>query len=172
MHPSLVIIHLPGRALWFCDLLSRQHDNVTVQRTDTNISKDQANLIPSLKEIKPGTVLSNKDLLDLFAVKYGPELQDSSNSDYRYIQKIDWSLYPNPEQFFTSEREFLIGSILGKLDPQLSMLLPLLQDIFKIKESGTKLKQNCRSMPSYKLVGSNWQICHMTQSSCKKFGIF
>ena len=85
MHPSLVIIHLPWRALWFCDSLSRQHDNVTVQKTDTNISKDQANFIPSLKEIKPGAVLSNKDLLDLFAVKYGPELQDSSNSDYRYI---------------------------------------------------------------------------------------
>ena len=87
-----------------------------------------------MKEIKPGAVLSNKDLLDLFAVKYGPELQDSSNSDYRYIQKIDWSLYQNPEQFFTSEPEFLIGSILGKLDPQLSMMLPTLQDIFRIKD--------------------------------------
>ena len=81
MHPSLVIIHLSGRVLWFCDLLSRQYDNVTVERTDTNISKDQANLIPSLKEIKPGSVLSSRDLLDLFAAMYGPELQDSSNSD-------------------------------------------------------------------------------------------
>ena len=153
MHPSLIVIHLPGRALWFCDLLSRQHDNVTVQRTDTNISKDQANLIPSLKEIKPGAVLSNKDLLDLFAVKYGPELQDSSNSDYRYIQKIDWSLYQNPEQFFTSEREFLIGSIMGKLDPQLSMMIPTLQDIFRIKESGTKFKTKLQKLAFIQACG-------------------
>ena len=89
MHPTLVVIHLPGRALWFCDLLSRQYVNVTVERTDTDISKDQATLIPSLQDIKP--VLSNIDLFDLFATKYGPELLDTSNSD--------WSLYQNPAQF-------------------------------------------------------------------------
>merc|ERR1712236_130531 len=35
MFPSLIVIHLPGRALWFCDILSRQYDNVIVERTDT-----------------------------------------------------------------------------------------------------------------------------------------
>ena len=40
MHPSLVIIHLPGRALWFYDILSRQLDNVTVERSDTALSKE------------------------------------------------------------------------------------------------------------------------------------
>ena len=65
---------------------------------------------------------------------------DVSNSDYRYIQKVDWSLYSNPAQFFTSEREFIIGSLLGRLNPELSMILPTLQDIFKIKESGSRFK--------------------------------
>ena len=61
-------------------------------------------MIPTLKAIKPGAVLKNKELLDLFATKFGSELMDTSNSDYKYIQKIDWSLYTNPTQFFTSER--------------------------------------------------------------------
>ena len=69
-------------------------------------------------------MLSNKDLLDLFATYYGPEVLDVSNLN----------------QIFISEPEFLIGSILGKITPELSMLFPTLQDIFKIKESGSKFK--------------------------------
>ena len=63
------------------------------------------------------------------------------HSDFRYIQKVDWSLYTNPHQYFTSEREFLIGAILGKLDPELAFQFPTLQDIFKIKESGQNSRQ-------------------------------
>ena len=36
MYPSLVVVHMPGRALWYVDILSRQHDYVAMQRTDTN----------------------------------------------------------------------------------------------------------------------------------------
>ena len=57
MYPSLIVIHLPGQAVWFCDILSCQYDNVVIERTDTNISKDQATIEPSLKAIKPGAVL-------------------------------------------------------------------------------------------------------------------
>ena len=140
MYPSLTVVHLRGRALWFCDILSRQQDNVIVPRSDTKLSKEQSTLIPSLQSIKPGAVLRNQDLLDLFAQNFGPELFDVSNSDYRYIQKVDWNLYTNPAQFFTSEREFLIGSLLGRLNPELSMILPTLKDIFQIKESGSCFK--------------------------------
>ena len=120
MFPSLVVIHLPGRALWFCDILSRQYDNVSMERTDTNISKEQAALVPNIVQIKPGAVLTNKELLDLFATTYGPEVLDVSDTDYRYVQKIDWAQYTNPAQYFTSEREFLIGGLIGKLNPELS----------------------------------------------------
>ena len=89
MFPSLTVIHLPGRALWFCDLLSRQYDNVSMKRDDTDISKDQASLIPSLAHIKAGAVLKNKELLDLFATSFGPEILDVSDSDFKYVQKIN-----------------------------------------------------------------------------------
>ncbi len=68
----------------------------------------------------------------------GPELFDVSTSDYEYIQRVDFSLYTNPYQFFTSEREVILGGRLGKLDPELALQLPTLQDIFKVKESGRK----------------------------------
>jgi hypothetical protein len=54
-----------------------------MERTDTNISKDQAALVPNMAQIKPGAVLTNKELLDLFATTYGPEVLDVSDPDYR-----------------------------------------------------------------------------------------
>ena len=41
----------------------------------------------------------------MFSVTYGPELTDTSDADYKYIQKIDWKLYNNPTQFFSSESQ-------------------------------------------------------------------
>jgi hypothetical protein len=117
-----------------------------MERTDTNISKEQASLVPKLAHIKPGAVLTNKELLDLFATTYGPEVLDVSDTDYRYIQKIDWTQYTNPAQYFTSEREFLIGGLIGKLDPELALQFPTLTDIFKIKENGSKLKTKAQKL--------------------------
>ena len=62
--------------MWFCDILSRQYDHVTVERSDTQISKEQATIVPSLKAIKLGAVLKNDELLNLFATKFGPEIMD------------------------------------------------------------------------------------------------
>ena len=138
MFPSLVVIHLPGRALWYCDILSRQHDRVTVERGDTRISKEQATIIPSLKAIKPGAMLKNSELLDLFAIKFGPEIMDVSNSDFKYIQKIDWSLYTNPHQYFTSEREFLISATL--VEPRAGVRIPYFARYFQNKRVGKQIK--------------------------------
>ena len=44
--------------------MSRQHDNVSMERTDTKISQEQAHLVPSLSRIKPGAILTKKELLD------------------------------------------------------------------------------------------------------------
>ena len=97
-------------------------------------------------------MLKNSELLDLFAIKLGPEILDVSDSDFKYIKKIDWSLYTNPHQFFTYEREFLIGATLGKLNPELALQLPTLQDIFKINESGSKLKTKAQKNGIYTTV--------------------
>ena len=90
-------------------------------------------------------MLTNDELLKVFQTKLGPELFDVSTSDYEYIQRIDFNLYVNPHQFFTSEREFILGGLLSRLDPEIALQLPTLKDIFKIKESGsrfdTKLKR-------------------------------
>ena len=133
LFPSLTIIHMPGRCLWYADILSRQYDNVSVSRDDTNISKDQALLVPALRSIKPGAILTNTELLDLFSVTFGPEILDVSDSDYCYVQRIDWGLYNNPRQFFSSEREFLIGSLIARFDPELALTLPTIQDVFRVK---------------------------------------
>jgi hypothetical protein len=146
MYPSLVVIHLPGRALWYADILSRQFDHVAMTRTDTMISEDQAKLIPSLQHIKSGAILSNTELLKLFSTPIGPEITDVSDSDFKYIQRVDWSMYVNPHQYFTSEREYLLGALIGNLDPELSLNFPTLKDIFRIKESGSKLKTKAQKL--------------------------
>ena len=135
LYPSLTVVHLPGRALWFCDILSRHHDNVIVPRSDTKLSKEQSTLIPSLQAIKPGAVLRNQDLLDLFAQNFGPELFDVSNSDYHYIQKVDWNLYTNPAQF-------LHLSVILLLDLS---LVGSIQIFSRSKSRGQDLRRNWQS---------------------------
>jgi hypothetical protein len=92
MYPSLTVVHMPGRALWYVDILSRQHDYVAMQRTDTNVSEEQAKLTPNLNQIKTGAILTHSELLKLFSTPTGPEILDVSDSDFRYVQRIDWSM--------------------------------------------------------------------------------
>ena len=154
MHPTLVVIHLPGRALWFADVLSREYDHVLVPRGNS-LSKDQALLVPALREISPGAILTNEQLKVMFARDYDQEILDVSDSDCRYVQRIDWSLYNNPNQFFSSEREYLLGALIGKLDPELSLRLPTLQDIFRVKETGNKLKTKLQKVQFIKQISEN-----------------
>ena len=113
MVPSLAVVHLPGRALWYVDILSRQYDHVAMKRTDTNISEDQAKLTPHLNHVKPGAILTNAELLKKISTPSGPEILDVSDSDFKYVQRVDWGMYVNPHQYFTSECEFLLGALTG-----------------------------------------------------------
>ena len=62
-YPSLSVVHCPGRVLSAPDLLTQQLNDVILHRDDTNLSKDQANILPSLLDkLKPGTLISNQDL--------------------------------------------------------------------------------------------------------------
>ena len=48
---------------------------------------------------------------------------------------------PLADEFIdSSEREFLLGGLIGKMDPELSLQFPTLQDIFRVKETGNKIK--------------------------------
>ena len=155
MYPSLVVVHMPGRALWFADILSRQYDHVALQRTDSAISEDQAKLTPNLNHIKSGAILSNTELLKLFSTPTGPEILDVSDSDFKYIQKIDWGMYVNPHQYFCSEREFLLGALMGKLNSELSLDFTTLKDIFKIKKSGSKFKTKAQKLAFIQQIAEN-----------------
>jgi hypothetical protein len=61
-YPSLNVIHTPGRVLFLPDIYSRQLDNAILPRSDTNLSKNQADILPNLSSIPPGQLIDN-DLL-------------------------------------------------------------------------------------------------------------
>ena len=155
LYPSLHIIHCPGRILWYSDILSRQLDNVYLEEPDTKITKHQAQIVPSLKRIQPGAILTNAELLQLFQTSFGPEIFDASETDTKRIQKIDWSLYTNTGQFFTSEREFLLGALIGRLDPELALTLPTIQDVFRIKETAGKIKTKAEKIKLITEIATN-----------------
>ena len=155
LHPSLHIIHCPGRILWYSDILSRQLDKIYLKEPDTNITKQQAQIVPSLNDIQPGAVLTNTELLQLFQTSFGPEIFDASETDTKRIQKIDWSLYTNPGQFFTSEREYLLGALIGRLDPELALSLPTIQDVFRIKETAGKIKTKAEKIKLISEITTN-----------------
>ena len=64
-------------------------------------------------------------------------------------------MYVNPHQYFCSEREFLLGGLIGKLDPELSLAFPTLEDIFKIKESGSKFKTKSQKLAFIQQISEN-----------------
>ena len=102
MYPSLTVIHTPRRVLFYLDLISRQLDHVQLPREGTAICKEQALIIPSLKHLTPGSVLTNQELMDLFSTSLQPELFDINESNFQYVQRIDWAKYNNPTQYFSS----------------------------------------------------------------------
>ena len=91
----------------------------------------------------------------MFATSFGPEVTDVSDSDYHYVQKINWSLYTNQNQFFSSEREFLIGSLIAKFDPELALTLPTIHDVFRVKETGNKLKTKTQKIQFLKQLSEH-----------------
>ena len=47
--------------------------------------------------------------------------------------RINWNDFINPAQMFTSEVEFIKGSLLGTLNPSLVLNFPTFIDIFRLK---------------------------------------
>jgi len=64
-------------------------------------------------------------------------------------------MYQNPHQYFCSEREFLLGALIGKMSPVLSLNFPTLVDIFKIKESGSKFKTKAQKLAFIQQISEN-----------------
>jgi hypothetical protein len=129
------VVHAPGRVLSTPDLLTRQLNDVVFDREDTNISKHQAHILPILEEkIKPGEIISNQALYATPA----SEFFDVSEKNYIYTQKVNWSDYAKPDQLFTSEKEFIVASMLNHDDSVLK--LQTIKDIFNIKSTNAQFK--------------------------------
>ena len=50
------MVYAFGRSLSYVDIFSRSLDYVKLERSDTNLSQEQAKILPSLKNLQPGTM--------------------------------------------------------------------------------------------------------------------
>ena len=134
-----MVVHAPGRVLSAPDLLTRQLNDVIFEREDTNLSKHQAHILPILEEkIKPGEIISNQALYEILNATPASEFFDVSEKNYTYTQRVNWSDYAKPDQLFSSEKEFIIASMINHDDSVLK--LQTIQDIFSIKSSNAQFK--------------------------------
>ena len=60
-----------------------------------------------------------------------------------------------PKSNFFFEREFLIGSLIAKFDPELALTLPTIQDVFRVKETSNKLKTKSQKIQFLKQLSEN-----------------
>ena len=137
MYPSLHAIHCPGRVLTFSDLMSRTINRVRVSN-DSEISKEHAQITPALHNVKPGTILPNWEILKLINHRFSAEILDCSDTEKKYQMRVNWQDFINPAQMFTSETEFIQGSLLGILNPELVFHYPTFVDIFRLKSKRFK----------------------------------
>ena len=86
-----------------------------------------------LASLQPGTMIPNEQMLALINHEYDQEILDASDTEKKYVQRVNWNLYINNSQLFTSEEEFLHAGLLGILHPELVLEFPTFKDIFRIK---------------------------------------
>ena len=119
--------------------MTRQLNDVVFDREDTNISKQQAHILPILAEkFKPGEVISNQALYKILNATPASEFFDVSEKTYTYTQRVNWADYAKPDQLFTSEKEFIIAALLNHDDSVLK--LQTIKDIFSIKSTNQQFK--------------------------------
>ena len=99
MYPSLIVIHLPGRALWFCNILSRQHDHVTVERSDTAISRTLEGAINEL---------TIPDLTDQIKIFHQMKCKQARNVVAAYILDLALKYCINSSELQLSDASLLI----------------------------------------------------------------
>ena len=90
-------------------------DYVKLEWSDTNLSQEQAEILPSLKNLAPGTIIDNEPLLELLNATPPGEFFDVNESTYNYVQRIPFEKYNSDSQLFTSERELILGSLLSHI---------------------------------------------------------
>ena len=116
--------------------MARQLNDVILERNDTNLSKEQGNILPNLNEsIKPGKLIPNNALYQALNATPESEFWDVHEKHYKYTQRINWADYAKPDQLFSSEKEFIVFSLLSHSDDALK--LSTVKDIFAIKSTNS-----------------------------------
>ena len=116
--------------------MTRQLNDVILERNDTNLSKEQAYILPNLNEsIKPGELIPNNTLYQALNGTPESEFWDVDEKHYKYTQRINWADYAKPDQLFSSEKEFIVASLLNNSEDALK--LSTVKDIFAIKSTNS-----------------------------------
>ena len=71
-------------------------------------------ITPTIFQLEPGTVINSETLVQLLNSTPQQEFIDVHESSFKYVQKIDFSLYDATHQTFNSETEFILGALLHK----------------------------------------------------------
>ena len=120
-------------------MLTRQLNHVTFKNEMTKLSKEQALILPSLNDkIPPGTVIPNEVLYQALNATPQAECYDVCEKDQVYSQRINWEDYATGNQLYSSEKEFLLASLLNHED---ALKLDTVRDIFSIKASNKSFQQ-------------------------------
>ena len=85
--------------------------------------------------IKPGELIPNNTLYQALNATPEAEFYGVHEKHYRYTQRINWSDYAKPNQLFSSEKEFIVASLLNHSDTALK--LSTIKDIFAIKSTNS-----------------------------------
>ena len=98
-YPRLHPVHCPGRVLSAPDLLTRQLNDVVLHRDDTNISRQQAQILPYLNDkLKPGEIIPNEILYLVLNATPKSEYFTMNEKGQAYSQRVNWADYAKPSQ--------------------------------------------------------------------------
>ena len=101
--PSLLLGQCPKFDLF--SIWQPSLNDVILKRNDTNLSKQQAYILPNLNEsIKPGELISNNTLYQALNATPESEYWNVHEKHYKYTHHINWADYAKPDQLFSSEK--------------------------------------------------------------------
>ena len=89
--------------------------------------------------MQPGTIIGNDTLVELLNATPPAEFFDVSESSYNYVQRIPFEKYNSDTQLFTSEWEFILGSLLSHT-PETVFKLATWNDLLDLKQKGPHFK--------------------------------
>jgi hypothetical protein len=98
-------------------MLTRQINGVIFTNEQTNLSKEQAYILPAINDkIPPGAIIPNEVLYEVLNATPKNECYDVAEKDQTYTQRIKWQDYAIGSQMYSSEKEYLLSSLLNHED--------------------------------------------------------